>query len=132
MSEERSHLDEIGHLPAEAVITIDDLPVRCVIGTHRNERLQPQLINLTLSLWADVMPAILSDDLNMALDYERLCHRLVSLIEGSTYHLLESLAYAVAKSCLEDNRVSRVKVKLAKPEALPAARAVCIELSLRR
>jgi FolB domain-containing protein len=105
-------------------IHIRELRVPCRIGTTEAERSRRQEVLVSLTLHADLRAACASDELSDTVDYGTLAARVISLVESSSFHLLERLAAAVAALCLEDPRVHRVEVEVDKPRAVPlAARA---------
>ncbi|MBN2492324.1 MAG: dihydroneopterin aldolase [Planctomycetes bacterium] len=113
-------------------IHIGDLALRCIIGILPEERreLQDVLINVTMA--ADLQAAGRSDDLADSVDYKAIKQRIRTLVEGSRFRLIESLAERIAATCLEDPRVRRVRVRVDKPGALRFARTVAVEVSRTR
>lgn len=111
---------------------IRDLALRCIIGVTEQERREKQDVIINIVLHTDVSKAAASDDFADALDYKKIKLRVVSLVEGSRYHLIEALAQAIADACLEFDRVERVDVTVEKPGALRFARTVAVRISRAR
>ncbi|MGH7269653.1 MAG: dihydroneopterin aldolase [Polyangiaceae bacterium] len=66
-------------------------------------------------------------------DYHAIKKRVLSLVEGSTFHLLEALAEAITRACLEFRGVEQVDISVEKPGALRFAKSVAVEVTrLRR
>jgi FolB domain-containing protein len=113
-------------------IYIRDLLVRCVIGASEEERREKQDINLNITLHADLRTAAKTDCLEDTVDYAEVKKKIVAMVEQSSFHLVEALADRVADVCLEDPRVYRAVVSVAKPGALRFARTVEIEITRDR
>ncbi len=113
-------------------IHIQDLLVRCILGTNREEREKKQDVVINLSLWADLSLPAGTDRIEDTLDYRELKKRVVDLVEGSAFFLVEALAGAVADLCLENPKVEAVRVRVDKPGALRFARSVAVELFRRK
>jgi FolB domain-containing protein len=113
-------------------ILITDLTARCLLGISPEERRERQEVVINLALSADLSAAAASDLFEDTLDYRALKKEILSLVEGSEYHLLEALTDRVADLCLQDPRVQRVTVRIEKPSALRFARSVAVEVEKDR
>lgn len=113
-------------------ILIKDLLVRCVIGVHDEERRDKQDVLINLSLSADLQKAGTSDRLEDSVDYRALNKQILSMAESSRFHLVESLAQAVADICLGNPSIKEATVRVEKPGALRFARSVGVEIVRRR
>lgn len=113
-------------------ILIRDLMLRCVIGVHEWERKNRQDVLLNLVLDVDCAAAGASDELGDALDYRALAKKVIAMVEGSSFRLVERLAEEVAAICLENDRVHAVRVRVEKPGALRFAESAGVELERRR
>lgn len=113
-------------------IYIRDLALRCIIGIepHERDKLQDVVINITLH--TDLRRAGRSDDIADTVDYKAIKSKVVDLVEGSSYLLVERLAEQVADVCLAEPRVRRVEVTVDKPGALRFARSVAVEIYRER
>jgi len=109
-------------------ILIKDLMLRCVLGLSDEERHEKQDVLINLILWTDLRPAAVSDSIRDAVDYSLVKKRIISLVEGSQYHLAETLADRIAQLCLEYPTVQQVQVTLEKPTALRFAHSVGVEI----
>src|SRR5215471_19633025 len=96
-------------------ILIKDLMLRCVLGLSQEERREKQDVLINLILWTDLRPAIASDRIEDAVDYSALKKRIIAMVEGSHYHLAETLADRIAAVCLEHRAVQQVQVTVEKP-----------------
>jgi FolB domain-containing protein len=113
-------------------ILIKDLLIRGIIGIHDWEREKKQDILVNIQMEADCQPAGLSDDFRDAVDYRGVTKSVIGLIETSEFFLVEKLAEEIAKLCLEDLRVSMVRVRVEKPGAVRFSRSVGVEVERRR
>lgn len=113
-------------------IHITDLQLRCVIGVYPEERREKQDVCLNLTLFADLRRAGESDHLADTVDYKTVKKQVRTLVEGSSFQLLERLAAEVARVCLGAPGVTRVVVRIDKPGALRFARTVAVEIERDR
>jgi FolB domain-containing protein len=113
---------------AQDQIQIRDLLLRCIIGCRDWERHELQSVNINIDLFADLSKAGQSDRMEDTVDYVSIKKKVIEMVENSSFHLLERLAQRVAEVCLEDGKVSRVRVMLEKPGSLRFARTVCVEI----
>ncbi len=113
-------------------IIISDLLVRAIIGVKDDERHNRQDVVINVALSADLSRAGKSDRLEDSVDYRALNKKIVSLVEGSQFYLVEALAEAIAGLCLENSAVREVQVRVEKPGALRFARNVGVEIIRRR
>jgi dihydroneopterin aldolase/D-erythro-7,8-dihydroneopterin triphosphate epimerase len=110
-------------------ISIKDIALQCIIGIFEHERHGKQDVVISVTLYADLREAGRTDDFNKTVDYKAVKQKIVSVVEGSGYFLVEALAEAVAAACLEFDRIDRVDVIVEKPRALRFARTVAVEIS---
>ena len=112
-------------------IHVQDLLLRCILGVNPEEREKKQDVVINFTLWADLSHPAGTDRIEDTLDYKRLKKKVVDLVEGSSFHLVEALAGAVADLCLEDPRVKAARVRVDKPGALRFAKSVAVEVFRR-
>jgi FolB domain-containing protein len=113
-------------------IHIRDILLRCVIGINPEERREKQDVVIDVTLYADLSLAGATDDFNNTVDYKAVKQRIVELVEGSSFYLVEALAETIARACLEFDGVEQVDITVEKPTALRFARTVGVEISRRR
>lgn len=109
-------------------IIIRDLLVRGIIGINEWERRHRQDILINLTLRTDTRAAAASDAIEDSLNYRTLTKAILSLVEASSFQLVETLAEAVARLCLVDFGAEAVEVRIEKPGALRFARSVGVEI----
>ena len=115
-----------------AVIRINDLKVRALIGTYSWEKVNKQELVINIAIEYDASKACLSDKLRDALNYESVAAKAIRTAERSRHSLLEKLASKLLAGIMSDQRVEKAYVRVDKPHALPQARSVAFELSAER
>ena len=113
-------------------IQIKDLLLRTIVGINEEERRNKQDVLINLVLYADTRAAGASDDIADAVNYRTITKRIINLVEGSQFYLVEKMAAEIAALCLEDPRVEKVNVRVEKPGALRFARSVGVEIERTR
>jgi D-erythro-7,8-dihydroneopterin triphosphate epimerase len=115
-----------------AVIRINDLKVRTLIGAYSWEKVNKQELVINITIEYDASKACLFDKLKDALNYESVAAKAIKIAERSRYTLLEKLASKLLAGIMSDKRVDKARVSVGKPQALPQARCVSFELSAER
>ena len=105
-------------------ILINGLFLRTIIGINDDERDQKQDVLINVSLTVDTRPAGRSDDIADAVNYRTITKDVIDLVENSKFFLVERMVEEIARLCLSDERVERVRVSIEKPAALRFARSV--------
>jgi len=109
---------------AEDRIHISDLMLRAIIGVNDWERVERQDVLLNITLFGDLHAAGASDKIN----YRTVAKKIIKHVEASTRFTVEALAADVARICLQEKGVVRVRVRIEKPGALRFARSVGVEI----
>ncbi len=105
-------------------IYIRELQLETIVGIHDWEQEVRQALSLDLEMSADVRRAARFDDIEHTLDYKRVAKRIIQVVEGERFQLVESVAERVAQLVLEEFSVRRLRLRLGKPGALRGARDV--------
>lgn len=113
-------------------IFIHALKSEAIIGIFDWERQVKQTVYVDLEIAIDVRKAAASDAIEDTLNYKRVAKRLVAFIEGSSFHLVETLAERIAMLVLEEFGVESVRVVLSKPGALRSSRDVGVAIERGR
>jgi FolB domain-containing protein len=116
----------------EDLIVIRDLLVRGILGINDWEREQPQDILVNLTFFTDLRRTGFSDDIADTVNYRTVTKGIISLVETSTRYTVEALAADIARLCLNEPGVARVRVRVEKPGALRFARSVGVEIERAR
>jgi len=105
-------------------IFITALTADAVIGIYDWEREVKQRLEIDLEMWIDLRAATKSDAIEDTLNYKSVAKRVLALVEGSSFRLVEALAGEVARVVIEEFKVERVRVTVHKPGAIRHSRDV--------
>ena len=115
-----------------AVIRVDNLRLRTILGINDEERVNKQDIIINYSMELDITEAANSDDVSNTVDYKSVTKRIIALVEASDYFLVETLVTRLLELIFEEPRVIRATVRVDKPSALRFADSVSVEESMTR
>lgn len=103
----------------DRVDTIELTGIRAVArhGALPHERTQAQPFVVDVRLSVALAAAAASDDLLDTIDYGTLSQRVVDVVTGTSFQLIEALAGRILDVCLEDARVQEATVTVHKPHA---------------
>jgi FolB domain-containing protein len=113
-------------------ISITDLVARGIIGVNDWEREQPQEILINIILFTEVGKAGESDDIADCVNYDTIARRVQAHAESAKRYTVEALAMDLARLCLEDPGVQKVRVRVEKPGAVRFSRSVGVEIERTR
>jgi FolB domain-containing protein len=113
-------------------IFIKNLLVRGIIGINDWEREKPQDILINIIISADLTKAGETDDISYSINYRTIAKKAQSRAETARRLTVEALAADIAKICLEEPGVLKVRVKVEKPNAVRFARSVGVEVERKR
>jgi FolB domain-containing protein len=113
-------------------VFITDLLVRGIIGINDWEREKPQNINLNITLFTDLRKAGETDDLTYSVSYRTIAKKAQAHAEKAERFTVEALAEDIARICLEESNVVKVRVRVEKPGAARFARTVGVEIERSR
>lgn len=109
-------------------IHIEALQIYSLIGVYDWERETKQALLVDLVLFTDLQPAALSDKVADTLNYAEVAECVKKVAAESEFELLEALANAMICKVFELFPVDKISLKLSKPEILPDAKNVAVEL----
>ena len=113
-------------------IFIHALKAEAIIGIFDWERQVRQTVIVDIEMGADVRRAALTDSIDDTLNYKRVAKRVLAFVEGSQFHLVETLAEHLAMLVLEEFAVAWVGIVLSKPGAVRSSRDVGVALERDR
>jgi dihydroneopterin aldolase len=113
-------------------IFIHALKTEAIIGIFDWERQVRQTVIVDIEIGADVRRAALTDSIEDTLNYKRVAKRVLTFVEGSQFHLVETLAEHLAMLVLEEFGVAWVGIVLSKPGAVRNSRDVGVALERDR
>jgi dihydroneopterin aldolase len=110
-------------------VFVRGLRLEAEIGVHAHEhgRTQPLLVDVELDVELAGL-ALLADTLN----YETIVTHARAVLAAGHLELVETFADRLARACLADPRVRRVRVRAEKPDALAEADGAGFEVVLER
>jgi FolB domain-containing protein len=113
-------------------IIIDSLRAHGIIGVYAYEREAPQEILISATLFTDTRAAASSDSLDDCIDYDALSKKLQKHVESAARFTIEALAEDLARLCMEEGGVTRIVLRVEKPNALQDAESVGVEIERKR
>jgi 7,8-dihydroneopterin aldolase/epimerase/oxygenase len=108
------------------------LKTEAIIGIFDWERQVKQTVIVDIEIGVDVTKAALSDSIDDTLNYKRVAKRVLTFVEASKFHLVETLAEHVAMLILEDFGTAWVRLSLSKPGAIRSSRDVGVTIERGR
>lgn len=114
-------------LSGQRRVFVRDLELSAAIGVwgHEHGRRQRIKINLDLTVRDD---HIQKDELSEVVCYHTLIEAVTALVGEGHVKLVETLAERIAQLCFRDERVLIARVRVEKPDAVPQAASVGVEI----
>ena len=109
-------------------IIIKDLLVRGIIGLNDWEREKPQDILINIVIFTNIKKAGETDDIEHSVNYRTIAKKTITHAETAGRFTVEALAEDIAKLCLEEANVRKVRVRIEKPGAVRFAKSVGVEI----
>lgn len=114
------------------IVYVKNLRVKALIGIYEWERRIQQEVRIDLEMaWDNRIPAA-SDDIKHTLNYKEAAQKVTSLVQGSEYQLVETLAETIAKTLIDDMQLPWIKVTLGKPFAVSDSDEVGVQIERSR
>jgi dihydroneopterin aldolase len=117
---------------SERLIFIRGIELIASVGVYEHEKRYEQRLVVSLELTVDDAYDGSSDRLENVYDYDLAIAAVKTTVAEGHVHLVETLAEKIAARCLADSRVVSTRVRIEKPDVLPACRAIGIEIERRR
>jgi FolB domain-containing protein len=109
-------------------ILINDIVARGIIGVNDWEREKPQEILINIVLFTDLHKAGETDHLADSISYSTVAKKVLAHAEIANRRTVEALAADLARLCLKEPGVQRVRVRVEKPGAVRFVRSVGVEI----
>jgi dihydroneopterin aldolase len=109
-------------------IFIRGLKTEAIIGIFDWERQIKQTVILDIEMSIDVRKAARSDSIEDTMNYKKVAKRVLTFVEDSAFHLVETLAERIAMLILDEFAIAEVRIVLSKPGAVRSSRDVGIIL----
>ena len=113
-------------------IFIHALNTETIVGIFDWERQVKQTVLIDIEFSADIRKAALSDSIDDTLNYKGVAKRVLTFVEESKFHLVETLAEHIAMLILDDFGIAWVRISLSKPGAIRSSRDVGVLLERDR
>jgi 7,8-dihydroneopterin aldolase/epimerase/oxygenase len=110
-------------------VFIKNLQVYGILGIHPHEQRSQQRIQISLKAETDIHNAANADDIQETVNYSTLSNLIVQFIEDSQFLTIEALIEALAEKILIDRRIKSVWLRIEKPNAVPRAETVGVEIN---
>jgi 7,8-dihydroneopterin aldolase/epimerase/oxygenase len=113
-------------------VFVRDLELMALIGIYEHEKLKPQRITVNLDVSVREPKGRIKDDISHVVSYEIMVKKVEAVISEGHINLVETLCEKIAQSCLKDRRVLAARVRVEKPDIIPNARSVGVEIERSR
>ena len=109
-------------------VLIKDFVINEIIGVHDFEKINKQKIifNIVININQNTLPD--ESDISSIVDYEKITNKLENLTKNKNYNFLESLVEDSFIEIFKDKRISSIKIKIEKPDAIKNAKSVGVEV----
>lgn len=113
-------------------VFIEELRVDTVIGVYDFEKLKTQPLFFDVEMVTDIRAAAASDSVELAVDYAKVSDLISDFCEKHQFDLLEALVSRLADEILAAYPISAIRIKVRKPEAVPMAKSVGVQIYRER
>ncbi len=114
-------------------IVLTDMVFQARHGVHPHEKVTAQRFEVDVELFLDLQPAGLEDDLARTLDYGHVYDTVRTIVESTTFDLIEALGEAIAHELLaEFAPLKEVEVRVRKPDVQLGGPLAYAGVQLRR
>lgn len=114
-------------------VFIKGLTVYTVIGMYEWEKEFKQPLHLDVELTTNFQKASETDDIEGTVDYKHLSDELIRMTEQQSFDLIETLGERLCQHIFQCYpSVQSLKLTIHKPQAVPQAQSVGVELTRSR
>lgn len=113
-------------------VFVRELEVMASLGIYESEKQAPQRVIVSIDLSVKEGKAAIGDDISNVVSYEIVVKKVEAIIAAGHINLVETMAELIAAACLKDKRVIAARVKIEKPDIIPNAKSVGIEIERHR
>ena len=100
------------------IIKIENLKLRTIVGIYEWEKKTKQDIVINVEMEFDGAKAIETDNIEDTVDYKTITKKIIAMVEGSEFNLIERIAGEAMKIVMENEKVEKASVRVDKPGAL--------------
>lgn len=113
-------------------VFIRDLTLDTYIGIYDHEKQAAQKIRINIDLCVQENTDNLEDNIDNVVCYEKVVRNIETIVQSGHVNLVETLAENIAEMSLQDGRITTVRVKVEKLEAIKNTASVGIEIERHR
>jgi dihydroneopterin aldolase len=113
-------------------VFVRDLECMALIGIYDHEKIKAQRIIVNIDLSVQETDGPMMDEISHVVSYEIIAKKVESILEEGHTNLVETLCEKIASACLKDKRVLAARVRVEKPDIIPNARSVGVEIERGR
>ena len=113
-------------------VFVRDLECMALIGIYDHEKVKPQRIVVNIDLSVKEAAGQMADDISHVVSYEIIVKKVDAILAEGHVNLVETLCENIAQACLKDKRVLAARVRVEKPDIIPSARSVGVEIERGR
>ena len=113
-------------------VFVRDLTLLALIGIHDAEKIKAQRIVVSIDLSVQETDGPMPDDISHVVSYEIIVKKCEAIVAEGHVNLVETLAEKFADACLKDRRVVAARVRIEKPDIIPNAKSVGVEIERSR
>lgn len=106
------------------IVFIKELTAFASIGAYEWEHSIKQKLIFNLEMAWDFSKAAKTDDVQYCLNYAEISEKILTFVENSRFHLVETLAYRLADMLQQEYPITWFKLELHKPRAVAQAQSV--------
>lgn len=110
-------------------VIINNLKVYGTLGIHPHEQRTPQEIRVSVKASTDIKMAAEKDDILQSVNYSTLAKDIIRFIDSSHFLTIEALIESLSAEILQDDRINSVWLRIEKPNAVPEAESVGVEIT---
>ncbi len=100
------------------IIKIENLKLRTIVGIYEWEKKTKQDVVINIEMEFDGAKAIETDNIEDTVDYKTITKKIIAMVEGSEFNLIERIAGETMKIVMENEKVEKASVRVDKPGAL--------------
>ena len=113
-------------------VIITDLIFNTSIGIHDFEKEKKQQIKFNIEIDIDPMLKAAENDLESIINYEDVINQIKSITQKKHYNLLETLAEDIFSNLFVNQNITKIKLKIEKPEIIKNTSSVGIEITKKK
>lgn len=113
-------------------IFIKNLRVIGILGVNPYEQRKPQRIRVNVEVTTNIAEAAKEDDVRRTINYSSVTKHITQFIDANRFFTIEALIEALAQEILKFDRVEAVTLSIEKPNAVPEAESVGVEITRKK